>query len=101
MIPVDRWTSLRRSAVASPERRLANGFCAAVDHTGNAVTYNGKTWTTPHSVDPHSEFLAVACASATFYVATGGHVRGIGGVASAAMYNGTTWMSLTGSTASS
>jgi hypothetical protein len=27
-------------------------FCAAVDYNGNVFTFNGKTWSTPVSIDP-------------------------------------------------
>ena len=59
-------------------------FCAAVDDDGNALTYDGTTWTTPTRVDAHGGLLSVSCPTPTFCAAVSfdGH---------AVTYNGSTW----------
>ena len=59
-------------------------FCVAVDERGNAVTYNGSTWSAPLDVDGSVGFLySVSCPSSNFCAAVGdGHV---------VTYNGSTW----------
>ncbi|HEY1653329.1 MAG TPA: hypothetical protein VGG09_15700 [Acidimicrobiales bacterium] len=50
-------------------------FCAAVDDTGNAFTFNGKTWSKGVVVDStagtnmNDEFASVSCASSSFCIA--------------------------------
>jgi hypothetical protein len=48
-------------------------FCAAVDLSGNAVTYNGATWSSPSYVDPavHASYglTGVSCPLASFCAA--------------------------------
>ena len=66
-------------------------FCAAVGLDGDAVTYNGSTWTTPQPIDPPgpgevTSVMQVSCASATLCVAVG-----LDG--NAEVYNGTSWSS--------
>ena len=41
-------------------------FCAAIDKSGNAVTYNGSSWTAPTKIDNPEWLVSVSCASATF-----------------------------------
>jgi hypothetical protein len=58
-------------------------FCAAVDENGNALTYNGTSWSAP--TDNSGGFLdSVSCPSATFCVAVDEN-------GNALTYNGTSW----------
>ena len=60
-------------------------FCVAVDDAGNALMWNGLTWSIPKSISGGYEDLSsVSCASRTFCVAlsNGGH---------ATVWNGTDW----------
>lgn len=43
-------------------------FCAAVDLDGNALTYNGSSWSAPDMIN-EGDLFAVSCPSATFCVA--------------------------------
>ena len=56
-------------------------FCAAVDGSGNALSYANGTWTTTN-VDSSNAFRAVSCAGATFCVAvdTSGHELSFNGM---------------------
>ncbi len=58
-------------------------FCAAVDLHGDALTYNGSSWSAPDMVN-EGDLFAVSCPSATFCVAAGS-----GGVEST--WNGSSW----------
>ena len=66
------------------------GFCAAVDDTGDAFTWNGKTWSTGVDVDStagtntNDQFASVSCASASFCIA-GDDLSDV------YTFNGTTW----------
>jgi hypothetical protein len=64
-------------------------FCVAVDKAGNAITYNGTSWSTPSAVDPGEAFNSVSCRSKTFCAA----VDDKGG---ALTWDGTAWSSRTG-----
>ena len=55
-------------AVSCPTTRL----CVAVDLAGNALTYNGVTWSKPTRIDPGQELSAVSCPSTRFCLATDG-----------------------------
>ncbi len=61
-------------------------FCVAVDHAGNAFTYNGSTWSTATLLDPGvtAYLVAVSCPTTTFCVAldAGGHEY---------TFNGSSW----------
>jgi hypothetical protein len=46
-------------------------FCAAVDGSGFALTYNGTKWSTPVALDPSDGLGSVSCATTTFCVASG------------------------------
>ncbi len=65
-------------------------FCAAIDDTGDAYTWNGKTWSKGVVVDStaasniNDEFISVSCASASFCIA-GDDLSGV------YTYNGSTW----------
>jgi hypothetical protein len=59
-------------------------FCAAVDGSGNALTYNGTSWTAPTQIDSGNGLASVSCSSATFCVA-------VDEKGNALTYNGTSW----------
>ncbi|MHB8263527.1 MAG: hypothetical protein ACYDGY_07255, partial [Acidimicrobiales bacterium] len=61
-------------------------FCVAVDNGGNAITWNGATWSSPQSVNEGYQLTSVSCTSASFCVAVdnGGN---------AITWNGATWSS--------
>jgi hypothetical protein len=62
-------------------------FCAAVDSSGNALTFNGATWTKPTRLDTTGyagNLTAVSCAPSSFCAA----VDNSGNVET---YNGTSW----------
>jgi len=61
-------------------------FCAAVDAGGNALTFNGKTWSAPVTIDAGTTppLDAVSCPTPTFCTA-------IDGWGQAFTYNGNTW----------
>ncbi|MCL5948469.1 MAG: IPT/TIG domain-containing protein [Actinobacteria bacterium] len=44
-------------------------FCAAVDDSGYALTYNGSTWSTPLSVDGNNILYSVSCPTTIFCMA--------------------------------
>ncbi len=62
------------------------GFCVAVDNAGNAVTYNGSSWSSPSNIDGSSSINSVSCPSATFCVA-------VDNAGNALTYNGSSWSS--------
>ena len=62
-------------------------FCAAVDRTGHAFTYNGTTWSTPNQVTSYT-FQGVSCPTATDCVA-------IDASGDALTYNGSIWSGAT------
>lgn len=67
-------------------------FCAAVDASGNAVTYDGSAWSAPTPVGGVSAFDAVSCSSATFCTAVGSSTNPDGSTAGAiAGYLGGHW----------
>jgi hypothetical protein len=41
----------------------------AVDQQGNALTWNGSTWSAPLDIDPGFSLTSVSCTSSTFCVA--------------------------------
>jgi hypothetical protein len=64
-------------------------FCAAVADTGEAVVYNGSSWSTPTRIEEGdfpgpSSLTAVSCASASFCVAVDSN-------GNALTYNGGSW----------
>ncbi|MGA2530491.1 MAG: Ig-like domain-containing protein [Acidimicrobiales bacterium] len=59
-------------------------FCAAVDGSGNVLTYDGSSWSSPVSVD--SGLTGVSCPTATFCVA-------VGYLGDVFTYNGGSWSS--------
>jgi hypothetical protein len=68
-------------------------FCAAVDDAGNALIWNGKSWSSPTSIDPYNpttglggDLLSVSCASASFCAAVDNSGRAL-------TWNGTAWSS--------
>jgi hypothetical protein len=65
-------------------------FCAAVDNKGNALTYNGSSWSAPANIDstPYPNSLwSVSCASSSFCAAVGGN-------GTALTYDGSSWGAL-------
>ena len=73
-----------------------NGWCMAVDGSGQAINYRGGVWHTPVLVDPgstshadlgHGEFDAVSCPSTTFCMAA----SSLDGYT---IYNGATWSTI-------
>src|SRR5581483_2020176 len=63
----------------------ASSFCLAVDDYGNAVRFDGHSWTAPVSVDHAFSQHNVSCVSATFCVMTSYGAERV--------YNGTSWSS--------
>jgi hypothetical protein len=61
-------------------------FCMAVDYRGDALSYDGRSWSAPKKVDARGELglLSVSCASGSFCVATDGDGRAL-------VYNGASW----------
>jgi hypothetical protein len=59
-------------------------FCVAVDGQGNAITYNGSSWSPPVDVDGSVGFLySVSCPNTTFCAAVGD--------SNVITYNGSSW----------
>jgi hypothetical protein len=59
----------------------SSSFCVAVDYSGNALTFNGSSWSAPASIDP-AGLLSVSCTTASFCVAVGDN---------ALTFNGSSW----------
>ena len=66
-------------------------FCVAVDYPGNALTWNGNSWSSPVSVDPYNPttglggaLTSVSCPSASFCAA-------VDGFGNALTWNGSSW----------
>ena len=66
-------------------------FCAAVDSSGNVVTYNGSTWASAKSIDGTKTLKSISCPTSSFCAA----VDASGNVVT---YNGSTWASARAST---
>jgi hypothetical protein len=70
----------------------SRSFCIAVDKRGNAIVFNGKTWSTPKAVAPSAAYPvgldSVSCPTKTF-CAAGGSSGAEHAVL--ATYNGKTW----------
>jgi hypothetical protein len=47
----------------------STSFCVAVSFAGNAVTYNGISWSAPATIDPGNELDTVSCFSSSFCAA--------------------------------
>ena len=62
----------------------SSGFCMAVDGVGNALRYNGTSWSAAVSIDGTGDLSSVSCPSSNFCIAVdyGGN---------AIRYNGTSW----------
>jgi hypothetical protein len=58
-----------------------------VDSSGNALTYNGRSWSAPTKIAAGNELESVSCSSASFCVAVGR----VDDTASAQFYNGRSW----------
>jgi hypothetical protein len=57
-----------------------------VDHSGNALTYDGTSWSSPDSIDAANQIISVSCPTTSFCVA----VDSVGNVFT---YNGSSWSS--------
>lgn len=66
-------------------------FCAVVDDNGDAITFNGKSWSSPDSIDAGvlQPLAAVSCRTATFCMA-------LDGFGQAFKWTGTAWTGPTG-----
>jgi RHS repeat-associated protein len=62
----------------------SSSFCAAVDGSGFAQTFNGSSWSTATDIDGTNALAAVSCPSSSFCVA-------VDGKGHAQTYNGTSW----------
>jgi RHS repeat-associated protein len=68
----------------------ASSFCLAVDNDGNAVQWNGSSWSTASSMgDSARPIESVSCPTTTFCVA-------VDGDGNALTWNGSTWSLATG-----
>ena len=76
--PVD--PPLRPDSVSCP----SSSFCVAVDTSGNAITYNGSSWSPPQNIDGTVELISVSCPSVSFCLAKGRD-------GTVVTYNGSTW----------
>ena len=63
-----------------------SGSCVAVDGHGNALTYDGTSWSTPLSVDPSGAPTSVSCPSPSFCAA-------VDASGNALTYDGSSWVS--------
>ncbi len=59
-------------------------FCVAVDDAGNALTYDGSSWSSPEAIDASSSLSSVSCPTASFCAA-------VDQVGRALTYNGSSW----------
>lgn len=64
-------------------------FCAAVDGSGNAITFNGSRWSQPKMVNPWGLLNDVSCTGRAFCVAVGSGRNGNAG--EIVTYEGTSW----------
>jgi hypothetical protein len=65
----------------------SGSFCVAVDGNGNALTFNGSSWSAPTSIDPNGQGLSsVSCPTSSFCMA-------VDGAGNALTYNGRAWSS--------
>ena len=60
-------------------------FCMAVDAGGNAIGYNGTSWSAPVRVDPSGGLSSVSCPSPTYCLTVSAAQHGF------ASYDGTSW----------
>jgi hypothetical protein len=50
----------------------SRSFCVAVDQQGDALTFNGRSWSAPARIaGPNGELVSVSCAARAFCVAVG------------------------------
>ncbi|HEY4929380.1 MAG TPA: hypothetical protein VIH95_09550 [Acidimicrobiales bacterium] len=61
----------------------SSSFCQAVDESGNAIGWNGATWSKPRPVTPGNTLDSVSCASPTFCMTLADQ--------RAVVFNGTAW----------
>jgi hypothetical protein len=60
--------------------------CVAVDNAGNALTYDGTSWSSPADIDPGNTPESVSCASTSLCVA-------VDDAGNALTYDGASWSS--------
>ena len=65
---------------------FGSNFCIAVDDHGNAIKYDGSSWSAPESIDPNGDLYSVSCVGNTFCMAV--NWRG-----DAFKYDGNAWSS--------
>ncbi|HZZ95965.1 MAG TPA: hypothetical protein VFE19_03060, partial [Jatrophihabitantaceae bacterium] len=63
---------------------VSRTFCAGVDTTGHALTYNGTRWTRPVAID-NDDLRSLSCSSRNFCVAADDHKGAV------VVYRGSTW----------
>ena len=63
-------------------------FCMAVDAGGDAIAFNGTSWSAPVRVDPSGGLSSVSCTSATYCLTVSRAQHGF------AVYDGTSWTAL-------
>ncbi|MCL4434569.1 MAG: protease pro-enzyme activation domain-containing protein [Actinobacteria bacterium] len=50
---------------------VSSSFCVVVDESGNVLTWNGTSWSTPQAVDPNGGgFSSISCAAPDYCVAS-------------------------------
>jgi hypothetical protein len=69
-------------------------FCAAVDDQGNALTYNGTTWSAPTDISGGTNLYSVSCPTVNFCLTEGALTTTAGVLWSAFAYDGTSWSAL-------
>jgi RHS repeat-associated protein len=72
------------SSVSCP----TSSFCAAVDTSGYATTFNGTTWTTPSHIDGTHALQSVSCVSSS-------SCKTVDNAGNVLTYNGSTWSAAT------
>jgi hypothetical protein len=72
--------ALGGAAIACPDR----SFCVATNSSGGALSYDGRSWTPPQSIDPGQHLAAISCPSRAFCVVADG-------TGNTVTYDGSTW----------
>ena len=64
---------------------FGSNFCIAVDDHGNAIKYDGSSWSAPESIDPNGRGInSVSCTSTSFCMA-------VDYTGNALKYSGSSW----------
>jgi hypothetical protein len=79
---VDSTSPIPITSVSCP----TSSFCMAVDQSGNALIYNGTSWTSPTNIDGANGLVSVSCPTSSFCMA-------VDQFGNAMSYNGTSWSS--------